>query len=148
MHTPHLLPLATYARISCGRCHKVYYCSRDCQRQDWGRHKPECSSAAAAAPKKTPPPEPLPGTLLSLSLPSLSSLAVVACAHHLAALHHACVMGKHHCLAWAQNLRLTSAEYDHVKALLKKNDEQFALYVQTRARAFAASSQLLFKRDI
>jgi hypothetical protein len=60
------------SRISCGRCHKVYYCSRDCQRQDWGRHKPECSSSdSAAAPKKTPPPEPLPGTCSSRSLSQL-----------------------------------------------------------------------------
>lgn len=81
------------ALVRCGRCHKVYYCSRDCQRQDWGRHKPECSSSdSAAAPKKTPPPEPLP--------------------------------------AWAQNLRLTSAEYANVKALLKKNDEQFELHLR------------------
>jgi hypothetical protein len=43
-------------------------------------------------------------------------------------------MGKRHCSAWAQNLRLTSAEYANVKALLKKNDEQFELYVQTRVR--------------
>ncbi|CAM9230359.1 unnamed protein product [Scytosiphon promiscuus] len=27
----------------CTRCRKVRYCSRDCQRQDWNRHKPVCA---------------------------------------------------------------------------------------------------------
>jgi hypothetical protein len=26
----------------CGKCKKVYYCGRECQRKDWRQHKPEC----------------------------------------------------------------------------------------------------------
>jgi MYND finger len=26
----------------CGRCESVFYCSIECQRQDWNRHKTEC----------------------------------------------------------------------------------------------------------
>jgi hypothetical protein len=26
----------------CGRCYKCDYCSRECQRRDWARHKKEC----------------------------------------------------------------------------------------------------------
>lgn len=26
----------------CGRCRKITYCSKECQRQDWPRHKAEC----------------------------------------------------------------------------------------------------------
>uniref|UniRef100_A0A383WQF5 MYND-type domain-containing protein n=1 Tax=Tetradesmus obliquus TaxID=3088 RepID=A0A383WQF5_TETOB len=35
--------------MSCSRCKEVSYCSKDCQRQDWKRHKAECTAAAAAA---------------------------------------------------------------------------------------------------
>lgn len=27
----------------CGRCMALYYCSKECQAQDWGRHKKECA---------------------------------------------------------------------------------------------------------
>jgi hypothetical protein len=27
----------------CGRCNMVRYCSKSCQRADWGRHKPDCT---------------------------------------------------------------------------------------------------------
>jgi hypothetical protein len=29
-------------RSKCGRCSKVAYCSRDCQKADWVRHKLVC----------------------------------------------------------------------------------------------------------
>ena len=30
----------------CGRCSVAYYCSKKCQKQDWGRHKVDCDAAA------------------------------------------------------------------------------------------------------
>ena len=27
----------------CSRCQKVFYCSRDCQIQDWTQHRPACT---------------------------------------------------------------------------------------------------------
>jgi MoaA/NifB/PqqE/SkfB family radical SAM enzyme len=32
----------------CGRCQKVYYCSRECQAQDNKKHKSDCKAAASA----------------------------------------------------------------------------------------------------
>ncbi|KAJ3072512.1 hypothetical protein HDU98_003451 [Podochytrium sp. JEL0797] len=32
---------------SCGRCKNVHYCSPACQKADWPRHKPDCSSHLA-----------------------------------------------------------------------------------------------------
>ncbi len=32
----------------CSRCREVWYCSVDCQRKDWTRHKPTCSKSAHA----------------------------------------------------------------------------------------------------
>lgn len=29
----------------CGKCHRVFYCSVECQRQDWKSHKKTCSSS-------------------------------------------------------------------------------------------------------
>jgi hypothetical protein len=26
----------------CGNCNIVYYCSRECQKNDWKKHKPDC----------------------------------------------------------------------------------------------------------
>ena len=31
----------------CGACGRAFYCSRDCQRADWARHKPVCVAARA-----------------------------------------------------------------------------------------------------
>lgn len=30
---------------ACARCGKVFYCGKECQVADWGRHKPECKQA-------------------------------------------------------------------------------------------------------
>ena len=32
----------------CSKCHKVYYCSRECQVSDWPRHKPICKAVKNA----------------------------------------------------------------------------------------------------
>ena len=37
--------LRTKALSSCARCHSVFYCSKDCQRADWRKHKPDCRAA-------------------------------------------------------------------------------------------------------
>lgn len=29
----------------CSLCHRVYYCSQNCQKQDWKTHKPVCKDA-------------------------------------------------------------------------------------------------------
>ena len=42
-HSPHLLGVLK----KCGRCKRVSYCSVQCQRADWRRHKGECAPAAA-----------------------------------------------------------------------------------------------------
>lgn len=33
-----------YASLACGGCGKVFYCSRDHQRQHWVSHKNDCRS--------------------------------------------------------------------------------------------------------
>ena len=33
--------------LRCSRCKAIWYCNKDCQRQDWRRHKPECKPGAA-----------------------------------------------------------------------------------------------------
>eukprot|EP00245_Coleochaete_scutata_P014569 TRINITY_DN6255_c0_g1_i1.p1 TRINITY_DN6255_c0_g1~~TRINITY_DN6255_c0_g1_i1.p1 ORF type:complete len:285 (-),score=54.45 TRINITY_DN6255_c0_g1_i1:711-1565(-) len=33
--------------MKCGRCRKVYYCSRDCQTRDWKNHKAICKEPSA-----------------------------------------------------------------------------------------------------
>jgi len=36
---------ANEAPTRCSRCRVAWYCSRQCQEQDWKRHKPACSQA-------------------------------------------------------------------------------------------------------
>ena len=38
------------ARMKCGSCKVVNYCSTDCQAQDWNHHKPVCSMLRKAIP--------------------------------------------------------------------------------------------------
>lgn len=33
----------------CSRCRSVWYCSRECQRNDWTRHKSHCAAAAGSS---------------------------------------------------------------------------------------------------
>ena len=40
--------------LKCSRCANIVYCSQQCQRNDWKRHKPEC----IPKPKKTPQSKP------------------------------------------------------------------------------------------
>jgi len=40
--TCHVCGLKSKELSSCGGCHKVFYCGRDCQKKDWKRHKLEC----------------------------------------------------------------------------------------------------------
>lgn len=34
----------------CSKCHQVYYCSRECQRDDWSIHKHNCKTYVASTP--------------------------------------------------------------------------------------------------
>lgn len=34
--------------MRCSRCRKVRYCSKQCQRQDWGKHKSTCAALSGA----------------------------------------------------------------------------------------------------
>lgn len=35
----------------CGRCFRVFYCSKDCQRGDWRNHRDLCQQVTAQAAK-------------------------------------------------------------------------------------------------
>jgi hypothetical protein len=37
--------------LMCGNCQSYHYCSKDCQKSDWGQHKLRCIRAAAASAK-------------------------------------------------------------------------------------------------
>ncbi|CAD7696965.1 unnamed protein product [Ostreobium quekettii] len=43
------------AKKKCGGCNKTFYCSRECQRQDWKRHRKECNQDAKPGAKATAP---------------------------------------------------------------------------------------------
>ena len=30
--------------VNCGKCKNIYYCSRECQKTDWKRHKIRCAN--------------------------------------------------------------------------------------------------------
>ena len=59
--------------LKCSACKSVYYCSTQCQRQDWKSHKSVCRAAntararmdAAAAVKEQPPSAPVAGPWIS-----------------------------------------------------------------------------------
>lgn len=36
----------------CSRCKKVYYCSKECQKEDWKTHKKECDKVIAEIREK------------------------------------------------------------------------------------------------
>ena len=40
---------ATEKLQACGGCHFVYYCSRECQKSDWKKHKKVCVASSSAA---------------------------------------------------------------------------------------------------
>lgn len=48
------------SRDCCSRCERVFYCSVECQREDWPKHKLSCSrlGAAATVRRAVPPPPP------------------------------------------------------------------------------------------
>ena len=39
------------AKLRCGRCKGPWYCSRDCQRDDWKRHAPACTAPVKPVPR-------------------------------------------------------------------------------------------------
>eukprot|EP00708_Paratrimastix_pyriformis_P003702 GAFH01002496.1.p4 GENE.GAFH01002496.1~~GAFH01002496.1.p4 ORF type:complete len:119 (-),score=23.23 GAFH01002496.1:162-518(-) len=41
----------------CSRCHKVFYCSPQCQRAHWPTHKPDCAAGPAPDPASAQVPE-------------------------------------------------------------------------------------------
>ena len=46
-----LVPVSQSERVKlkkCGRCARVRYCSRECQKDDWASHKQCCKVATAA----------------------------------------------------------------------------------------------------
>ncbi|XP_017770088.1 PREDICTED: histone-lysine N-methyltransferase SMYD3 isoform X2 [Nicrophorus vespilloides] len=40
--------------LKCSNCQYVYYCGRDCQREAWSVHKPECSNIKRTLPRVLP----------------------------------------------------------------------------------------------
>ncbi|EGZ21776.1 hypothetical protein PHYSODRAFT_247497 [Phytophthora sojae] len=46
------------AKNRCGGCRRVYFCGRDCQRQSWPSHRPECLQSQAQATARSIPAPP------------------------------------------------------------------------------------------
>ncbi|KAG2451266.1 hypothetical protein HYH02_003873 [Chlamydomonas schloesseri] len=36
------VPAGPASLLRCGRCRAAFYCSKECQKQDWGKHKSDC----------------------------------------------------------------------------------------------------------
>ena len=39
--------------MACAKCHQAFYCSKECQKADWKKHKPQCSTATSKDSKRT-----------------------------------------------------------------------------------------------
>ena len=48
---------------SCGACRSVFYCSKECQKEDWKRHKVECARIVSTKTKKEVKDDPLRGVV-------------------------------------------------------------------------------------
>jgi len=57
-------------RHRCSRCHRVYYCSQDHQRTDWGRHKALCQRPPEQKVADADIHPPVSGLCLTAALPS------------------------------------------------------------------------------
>ena len=55
------------AKKLCGRCRQVSYCTQECQKQHWKRHKKQCQAPSAG----TKDPEPLSATELASAMAAL-----------------------------------------------------------------------------
>ena len=54
-------PVKTQRFSSCGACRSAFYCSRECQKEDWKRHKAECARISCTKTKKEVKHDPMRG---------------------------------------------------------------------------------------